>query len=387
MLKWLQSGTLSTGLAMFSMFFGAGNIVFPLAVGQYAQDDNIYAMAGLLITAVAVPFLGVASMTLFKGDYRAFFGRIGRVSGFIIALIIMGLIGPFGATPRCVTLAYSTLQLFFPSLPLVTYSLIACLTIFILTYSQKRLLEILGYILTPLLIAALVIIIVKGLLTGLAAPQADHGPVELFLMGLVEGYNTMDLLGAFFFSSIVLVCLERELEPHELSERRRLITMTLKASCIGAGLLALIYAGFSALAASYSSELAGLPKEMLLGAIALKILGSSAGTFACVAVVLACLTTAIALAAVFAQFLETDIFQGRLGYHTCLALTMIATFLVSTLKFSGIDQALRPVLIIIYPALILLTALNLLHQLTGFQPVKTPFFVALAVSLVAFLAW
>src|ERR1700730_16757905 len=107
-----KSNTLATGLAMFSMFFGAGNIVFPLALGQIAQDKNFYAILGMLITAVGVPFLGLIAMTLFDGDYKRFFGRIGKVPGFIVAACIMGLIGPFGAIPRCIALSYSTAKMF-----------------------------------------------------------------------------------------------------------------------------------------------------------------------------------------------------------------------------------------------------------------------------------
>lgn len=385
MFKWLQSGILSTGLAMFSMFFGAGNIVFPLALGQYAQDSSPYAIAGLLISAVLVPFIGVTTMTLFRGDYMAFFGRIGHIPGFFIAVLIMALIGPFGATPRCVTLAYSTLQLFTPDLPFIAYSAVACILIFVLTYSQKRLLEILGYVLTPLLIGSLTIIVVKGLLTGPTAPVGDHDPIYVFLMGLVEGYNTMDLPGAFFFSSVVLVCLEQELDVHAMSDKKRLIAMTLKASCIGAGLLGLVYAGFSILSSLYATELASTPKDVLLGAIAMKVLGAQAGIVACTAVVLACLTTAIALAAVFSQFLQNDIFRGKVDYHVCLGLTMFITFLMSMLRFGGISQVLEPVLTVIYPALIVLTVVNLAHKLWDFKPVKTPVLLVLLLSLAVYM--
>jgi len=89
----------ATGFAMFSMFFGAGNVVFPLELGLGAQSQNIWAIAGLLITAVGVPFIGLISMTLFNGNYHHFFERIGKVPGFIVAALIMGLIGPFGALP------------------------------------------------------------------------------------------------------------------------------------------------------------------------------------------------------------------------------------------------------------------------------------------------
>src|SRR5665647_1655937 len=97
-----KSPIIATGLAMFSMFFGAGNVVFPLALGQIAQDKNFFAILGMLVTAVGVPFAGLIAMTLFNGDYRKFFARMGAVPGFIVVAIIMGLIGPFGAIPRCI---------------------------------------------------------------------------------------------------------------------------------------------------------------------------------------------------------------------------------------------------------------------------------------------
>src|SRR5947209_4364111 len=122
-----KSNTWATGLAMFSMFFGAGNVVFPLALGQFAKDQNIYAILGLLITAVGVPFLGLLAMTLFNGNYTHFFERIGKVPGFLVALGIMGLIGPFGAIPRCIALSYSTIRMYMPDTSLVLFSLVSCI--------------------------------------------------------------------------------------------------------------------------------------------------------------------------------------------------------------------------------------------------------------------
>src|SRR3984957_3942591 len=95
-----KSATIATGLAMFSMFFGAGNVVFPLALGKIAQDQNVFAILGMLITAVGVPFLGLVAMTLFNGNYIHFFERLGKVPGFLVVTAMLGLIGPFGAIPR-----------------------------------------------------------------------------------------------------------------------------------------------------------------------------------------------------------------------------------------------------------------------------------------------
>lgn len=382
MFAWLRSGTISTGLAVFSMFFGAGNIVFPLAIGQYAQSNSIYAILGLLITAVLVPFLGLTTMTLFRGNYMDFFGRMGKVPGFLVALLLLALIGPLGAIPRCVTLSYSTFLLLLPDLSLFTYSLGACLLVFLLAYSQQKLLDILGYVLTPVLVGSLFFIIVKGLFNSPVAIESTYAPMQVFLTGFLEGYKTMDLFGALFFSSVVLVCLEEEMGVHDTENKRNMMRMTLKAGCIGAGLLALVYVGFSLLAASYAHELVLTPKDLLLGQIAMHVLGPYAGIVACTAVVLACLTTAIALAAVFAQFLHDTIFREKVHYHLCLAITMIITFLISMLGFSGIDNLLSPVLGMVYPALIVLTLVNLAYQLWGFSWVRLPVYATLALSII-----
>src|SRR5690348_4123561 len=106
----IRSRSLAIGLALFSMFFGAGNIVFPLAVGQITGDQVLFASLGLILTAALVPIIGVIAMVLFDGNQRHFFGRLGRVPGFLLALSIISLLGPLGSTPRCIALAYSTLK-------------------------------------------------------------------------------------------------------------------------------------------------------------------------------------------------------------------------------------------------------------------------------------
>lgn len=370
---------------MFSMFFGAGNIVFPLALGQLAQDQFLFAILGLLLTAVLVPMVGVTTMTLYDGNYNTFFSRIGRLPGFLVAIFVMALIGPFGATPRCVTVAYSTLELLWPNLSFVLYNAIACALILAFTYSQKRLLEVLGYVLTPVLLGSLILILLTGLLTGPTAPPGNVDALQSFLHGVIEGYSTMDLLGAFFFSSVVLTCLHKELKEDEVRDKKLVIRMALKAGFVGASLLALVYISFCALSARYAGELVGVPPEMLLGTLAMKTLGAYGGLVGCIAVVLACLTTAIALAAVFAQFLCDDLCGGKLNYHVGLAITMLITFAMALLRFDGLSSALKPILGVIYPALIALTVLNLLYALIGFRPIKLPLLIILGLSLGSYL--
>lgn len=379
------SNTIATGLAMFSMFFGAGNVVFPLAVGQYAQDNNIYAILGLLITAVGVPFAGLIAMTLFKGDYRSFFARMGVWPGFIICAIIMGLIGPFGAIPRCVALSYSTASSYIPGISLPVFSAVSCLIIFALTVKRNNIVDILGYILTPFLILSLAIIIVKGLLFSAEAPVSSLSSGAVFLEGLQQGYQTMDLLGAFFFASVVIVCLKKDLPTQQMSNSALIMKLTLRASVIGAFLLSIVYIGFSYLASYHSTALFGIKSDDLISQIAVRVLGDQGGIVVCIAVALACLTTAIALCSVFAEYLHEDITAYRVNYSLCLVTTLLITYFISTLNFTVIISLLAPILQVCYPALIALSFFNILYKISDVKSVKVPvyavFFATLAYHL------
>lgn len=381
-----RSNTLATGLAMFSMFFGAGNVVFPLALGQFAKDNNIYAILGLLITAVGVPFAGLIAMTLFKGDYRSFFARMGVWPGFIICAIIMGLIGPFGAIPRCIALSYSTASSYIPGISLPLFSAISCLIIFALTVKRNNIVDILGYVLTPFLLLSLGIIIVKGLLFSAEAPQSPHPPGAVFLEGLLQGYQTMDLLGAFFFASVVILCLKKDLPTQQMSNSSLIMKLTMRASVIGAFLLSLAYIGFSYLASFHSVDLMGIKADDLISQIAVRVLGNQAGIVVCAAVALACLTTAIALCSVFAEYLHEDITNYRMNYTACLIVTLLITYFISTLNFTVIIGLLAPILQVCYPALITLSLFNILYKLYGIKFVKTPVYAVFLASL-AYHLW
>lgn len=373
--------TLTVGLAMFAMFFGAGNIVFPLALGQYAKSQSLFAIMGLLITAVGVPFLGLISMTLFNGNYTHFFERIGKIPGFIVTVFIMGLIGPFGALPRCITLSHSTFSMFWSGVSLPIFSLISCILIFLFTFRKSKLLEILGVVLTPFLLISMIIIVIKGFIDSPPAPPALESPERIFWLGFIKGYQTMDLLGAFFFSTVILDCLETNGLNEKHHNYRKMVFITLKASMIGATLLALSYIGFCYIAAFNSGFLQDTPPDKLLGVIAMQVLGPYAGLTAMIAVALACLTTAIALAAVFAEFLHHKITFEKLPYIPSLILTLIVSYFVSTLSFSGIANFLVPLLEICYPSLIVLSVLNIAYKLHHFQPVKIPVLIAFLLSL------
>ncbi len=377
--KICKSQSLAIGLAMFAMFFGAGNVIFPLALGQYAGDKNFFAMLGLILTAAIMPIIGVIAIILFDGNYRQFFGRLGKIPGFLLGLTTISLLGPLGSTPRCIALSYTTLKNSFPDLSLVLFSAIACGVILVFTIRKNHILTILGWILTPLLIVSLVIIIAIGLIAAPQMPSTGHTNAAMFLYGLQEGYNTMDLLAAFFISSTILNILRVSMRDSE-ADSKTYIGVALRASIVGACLLSAIYVGFSYLAAFHGAELSVNGKDELLGAITMKIAGAHAGILVCFTIALACLTTAIALISAFTDFIQREVFMEKVSYEITLVGSLLLTFFVATFEFTGISAFLGPVLQICYPGLIVLTLLNVAYRLTNFQPLKFPVFFSFALS-------
>lgn len=346
----------AVGLAIFAMFFGAGNIIFPLALGQISLDKFLWGLSGLLLTAVAMPFMGLLAMFRYKGQIRLFFSRLGEIPGLVIATLIISLLGPFGAAPRCIALAHSTLSVSFSGIPLILFSITSCLLIFLFSYKENRLLSVLGYFLSPMKITLLIVVIIKGFIEAPEAILVSTNPSKIvhFWNGLTEGYNTMDLLAAFFFAPIVISSLGNAEKDQNLNR------FVLLASTIGASLLALVYIGFCYLAYLYAPQLTGISNDQLLGAIAIKILGSYAGLIVSLTVTFACLTTAIALIVAFTRFVEKEILKEKVGYVPILMISLFMTFAVTTLEFQGIARLLNPLLEVCYPALILLTFYNLL---------------------------
>jgi branched-chain amino acid:cation transporter, LIVCS family len=134
------------------------------------------------------------------------------------------------------------------------------------------------------------------------------------------------------------------------------------------------------LSSFYSHSLNIAQKDTVLSVLATTILGPFGGLIANVAVSLACLTTAITLAAVFSEFIQNELFKNRLNYKSCLIFTLILTFAISNLGFMGIIKFSLPILQIGYPVLIVLTFLNLAYKVFGFKPVKIPVILTLLVS-------
>lgn len=382
-----DTGVMAAGLALFSMFFGAGDLIWPLILGGGAGDKNFYAMMGLLITGVSLPLLGLLAMMLFEGNYRAFFARIGS-SSFMLVFIIQMILGPLGSIPRCITLSFATIKPYLPnSLSLWEFSLAISLLILAFTIKPQRIVGLLGLILTPLLLISLGAILLIGFYAPPVLHQVSITSWSAFHQGLETGYNTLDLIASFIFAPLVLshFCVDKEdqgvLDPQYA--QRRAFKKMIKASLLAAFLLSMMYIGLTYVAAYYTPYLDPThAREERLSAIAMHLLGSQGALIACVAVAMACLTTAIAISSIFAKYLHEDIFQKKGGMLLPLLLTLAVSSLIANMGFMGIAGMLSPILEILCPGLIVLSVINMIDKLYEKRMSRTPVLATFALSTI-----
>lgn len=371
---------LTSGFAMFSMFFGSGNLVFPLLIGKETLDVSVYGTLGLAITAVIVPFLGLFGMILYNGDTKAYFDKLGRKPAFFLILMMLSLMGPFGVVPRCITVAYGGLNVMYPDMPYIWFSLGFCALITVLIWKSNRVVDVIGLLLTPFKLGGLLVLMLVGLYYAPTTPSTTLSPMTGFLAGLHMGYQTMDLMAAFFFSATTVAYLRQNLQKGD--HGRVLFRISLQSLFIGAGLLALAYIGFVSLGAHYASELVGVKPESLLVIIADRTLGTYALPIVGYTMAVACLATAVILTILFVDFLYMEILKGKIGEKTSIFITIGITFAISLLGFSKICAVLGEILEVAYPALIAFAIANILAAVTKISLSRYAFWGILGLNII-----
>jgi branched-chain amino acid:cation transporter, LIVCS family len=345
------------GFAIFSMFFGSGNLVFPLEIGRSSGDQWGLGFLGLFLTGILLPFLGLFVIKLHRGSYNAFFAEAGELARLVLPFFTLSLLGSFGVVPRCITVAHGGIGYLYPQISLVAFSLVFCLTTFLFGLKEHLMISILGKWMTPLLLISLFILISMGILLSPEMGLSEVKGPSAFAGGFLRGYRTMDLFAAFFFSSLIFKQIQ-EAMPEDLSHGK-MIRAALHPSLVGSSLLASVYLGFVFLGAHYQSFTEGISPELILPTIAAHLMGERATLLIGIIIVFSCLTTAIALNNIYAQYLSSLFKIQDCKFPIILFGTITTSFLVSLLDFRGIEKFLAPALEVSYPSLILLTILSI----------------------------
>lgn len=368
---------MTTGLAIFSMLFGAGNLIYPLLVGISSGRLTWLGMIGFLLTGALLPLCGLVTMILYDGNYNAFFGRLGKIAGQFTIFACMMIIGPVVAIPRIASLSQVMIAPFLPFIQdsnvinSFIFSVIFLGVTFLMTYRESKIIQVLGNFISPALLVSLFIIIIRGLITADSIVPATNDTFTIFFSNFLRGYETLDLIGAIFFASIIISLLKQQ--SHGAVSLKKLCTMGLKAGIIGTALLCIVYIGMSSLSMWHGHDLTTLSAGSLFREISFRILGQHGAIIIAMAVLMACLSTSIALSAVVAEYIQHTVCYNRISYTNALLLTVILSLPLSTF---GLEKVLEltggPIVYIGYPIIIALTLCNLAYKLVGFTPVKIP---------------
>ena len=367
-----STNILTIGLAIFAMLFGAGNIIYPIKAGVMAGDLNWAGMLGFILTGVFLPIVGLVAMVLFEGDYQKFFARIGRIPGAIAIGYCLFIIGPMLAMPRGITVPYDIIKTFLPAwltLPVFSISFV-CITFF-LTYKETSILSNLGKFISPIKIGSLAIIIAKGLWQAESLLPATTSAMTVFTEQLGHGFQTLDLLGSLFFAYIVIRIL-KQTSGNDVPTKQ-LAQQTLKGGLVASAILITAYLGLSFLAA-YHSNLVSPDQNgaEIFKTIGLHVVHHFGMFIMIVAVVMSCLSTVTALAAVFAEYLRGQVFNNKICYTTALVITLAATAFFSNFGLSNILKYGEHPIMIGYPIIIAITVFNIAYKLFDFKPIKAP---------------
>jgi LIVCS family branched-chain amino acid:cation transporter len=349
---------LVVGVALFAMFFGAGNLIFPPYMGLLAGTAWPWALLGFLITGIGMPLLGIMAAARAGGTVEHLGRRVNPWFGRLLSIVIILAIGPLLAIPRTCAVAFELgIRPTWPAFPAALFSVVFFGITFWFSLNRSAVVDKIGKFLTPFLLLTLSWIILKGVFTplGSVAEMELQGP---FGRGFQEGYQTMDALASLVFAQIIIGALIFK----GYANVREQVRMTSMAGGIAAVGLGLVYGGLMYLGATASSiHTPSVERTDLLIAIAQGLLGDT-GKFALgLAVSLACLTTAIGLTATVADYFSR-LSKDRIGYKLIAVITVVFSGIFATVGVTTIVNVAVPLLVTVYPVAIALIVLTLIGR-------------------------
>ena len=350
---------------LFSLFFGAGNLIFPPFLGQNAGSHTPPAMLGFLATAVILPVLGVVVVARFGGLDRLG-QQVGRHFALVFTVLIYLSIGPGLGIPRAASVPFEMAVA--PYLPaganvklwMLIYSLVFFLVALWLCMTPGKLVDRIGHFLTPSLLILLVFLFVSFLLRGtvdIAAAQPAYSSAP-FLKGFSEGYQTMDTIAALNFGLVI----STTLGTFGLTEKRDRLRHTVLAGVFAGTILALVYAMLSYMGMCSSGVYAIQENgAWTLRCIVYQLFGAPGAILLAAIFTLACLTTCVGLINSISQYFS--VLFKKISYRAWVLIITGFSFLVCNQGLSAILSVSIPILNAIYPVAIVLILLGLSHGL------------------------
>nr|WP_072515089.1 branched-chain amino acid transport system II carrier protein [Ndongobacter massiliensis] len=358
--------TVLVGLLLFGLFFGAGNLIFPVFMGQLAGKNVLPATLGFWVAGIGLPVLGVISYALSqKHDLNGFASIAGPHFGLFFTVALYLTICPLFAIPRTATTAFETgLRTFFPDsvrLPLFLYSVVFFALAYFFAKYPTRIMDIIGRWMAPIFLVLLSILLIFVILRPMGAP-ADFPAqppydTRAFVQGILDGYNTMDALASLAFAIIIIT----NIRAMGVSDAKRMAVEVFKAGLVTLVLMATIYGALSYLGAS-SLGVMELQSNgaTILGLTANHYFALFGQLLLALIVFVACLKTAVGLiVAISGTF--SRLFPKGPSYNQWMVLFTLLSFGIANFGLNTIISLSIPVLMFLYPLSIGLMLLWIIH--------------------------
>ena len=376
----LRTGDIiALGFMTFALFIGAGNIIFPPIVAQQAGEHVWLAAFGFLITAVGLPVITIMALSRMQGSIEVISSPLGRFFSLLLTIVCYLSVGPLFATPRTATVSYEIgFAPYFgtSNSSLLIYSIIYFAFVTAISLYPNKLLDTVGHILAPLKIVALAILGIAAILipTGYISPPVHKYVTSPVSEGFVNGYLTMDTLGALVFGIVII----QAIQSRGVTDSNLITKYAIIASLIAGVGLTLVYISLFKLGLG-SHEVAANAANgaVILHAYVQHAFGDLGSLFLTGLIFLACMVTAIGLTCACAEYF-TEL--TGLPYKLLVFILIGFSLLISNLGLTKLIAFSVPVLSAIYPPAIVVIMMSFFWKYWN-----KPSIVVSSVTGVAFL--
>ena len=355
----MNKNALVIGLALFAMFFGAGNLIFPPFLGLESGWDWPLGLACFVFVDVVISCVGVVAINRAGGSILSIEGVLGKRAALALNTAAILCTGVIIASPRTAATTYemSIAPLLGDQIGLLPFSLLFFAVVLLLTLRPVRIVDIVGKVLTPVLVAGIVIMVVAGVANPLGPVTAPE-TATVVADGISAGYQTMDILAVVGFAIIV----QESVRAAGYADGKSQLSVTARASLVACVLLTLVYGGLTYLGATAATvvshdvnqaTLITLITEQLMGQTGLVVLGVVVG--------FACLTTAVGLVGATAAYMER-ITDRRVSYRAALIAVVVIALAICNLGLTNIINLAAPVLSVICPPFMITVVLLLFRK-------------------------
>lgn len=346
------------GFALFSLFFGAGNLILPPTLGFKSGADWWIVVLGFIITAVAIPILAIFAHAKLQGTLYDFGKKVSPVFSTIFCFLIYSIAFSI-PSPRTAAVTHEiAIQPFFQNSSAIVTSIIYFVLVFLFSVNRSRIIGLIGKFLTPIIVLILLVIIGIAFFT---APETITSSTfkTPFVDGILEGYQTFDAIAGVVVGAVIIISLDYSSHT-TFDAKRKLIR---KAGFIaGTGLL-LIYGGLILSGSLFSSTFAKeASRTEILSSLSTQTLGHLGTTFLSVLVALACFTTAVGIVTGTADYMKGNTNNSKKAYIITAAIASVIGIIVGSYQVDFIITLAVPALMFLYPITIVLILLNVVPE-------------------------